>query len=73
MEKKEFKEPELIEAQAKLKLGDTIKCSNADKMIYLQTELAKEDIQVDFVYERNGEKGLWLLITSVKQGGSRRE
>ena len=33
MEKKEFKEPELIEAQAKLKLGDTIKCSNADEMI----------------------------------------
>lgn len=49
MEKKEFKEPELIEAQAKPKLGDTIKCSNADEMIYLQTELAKEDIQVDFV------------------------
>ena len=67
MEKKEFKEPELIEAQAKLKLGDTIKCSNADEMIYLQTELAKEDIQVDFVYERNGEKGLWPLICKARR------
>lgn len=55
MEKKEFKEPELIEAQAKLKLGDTIKCSNADEMIYLQTELAKEDIQV-VLYMRGMEK-----------------
>nr|DAJ11666.1 MAG TPA: breakpoint cluster region protein [Caudoviricetes sp.] len=66
MEKKKFEKPELREAEAKLKPGDTIKCSNTEEMIYLQTELAKEDIQVDFVYERNGEKGLWLLITSVK-------
>lgn len=71
--KKKFEEPELKEAREGLRPGDTIKCSNADAMIYLQTELAKEDIQTDFEYERNGEKGLWLLITSVKQGGSRRE
>lgn len=73
MKKKKFEEPELQEAEERLKPGDTIKCSNADEMIELSTELAKEDIQTDFEYEKNGEKGYWLIITSVKQGGSRRE
>ena len=69
--KKKWKEPEMLTGKVKGKLnpGDTIKCSNTDEMLYLQAELAKEDIYVDFEYERNGEKGLWLLITSVKQGG----
>ena len=45
-----------------LQIGDTIKCSNADEMVSLSTELAKEDIKTDFVYEKDGVKGLWLKI-----------
>lgn len=37
-----------------LQIGDTIKCSNADEMVSLSTELAKEDIKTDFVYEKDG-------------------
>lgn len=66
MKKKKFEEPELQEARERLKPGDTIKCSNADEMIKVSTELGKEDIQTDFKYEKNGEKGYWLIITSVK-------
>ena len=46
----------------KLKVGDIIKCSNADEMIELSTELAKQDIKTDFVYEKDGVKGLWIEI-----------
>ena len=45
-----------------LKVGDTIKCSNADEMIEISTELAKDNIKTDFVYEKDGAKGLWLEV-----------
>ena len=45
-----------------LKPGDTIKCSDADEMIYLMQELEKEDIHSDFLYEKDGVKGLWLQV-----------
>lgn len=48
-----------------LKVGDTIKCANADDMINTMTELAKEDIETDFMYEKDGKKGLWLEVIRV--------
>lgn len=45
-----------------LNIGDTIKCASADEMIELSTALAKEDIKTDFMYEKDGVKGLWLEI-----------
>lgn len=39
-----------------LKVGDTIKCANADDMINTMTELAKEDIETDFMYEKTESK-----------------
>ena len=45
-----------------LNIGDTIKCANADEMIALSEKLAKEDIKTDFVYEKDGVKGLWLEV-----------
>lgn len=49
----------------KLKVGDTIKCSTPDEMIDIMTELAKENIDTDFLYEKDGEKGLLLVIEKV--------
>ena len=48
-----------------LKVGDTIKCANADDMINTMTELAKEGIETDFMYEKDGKKGLWLEVIRV--------
>lgn len=48
-----------------LKAGDTIKCSNADDMVSTMLELAKENIETDFLYKKDGEKGLWLEILKV--------
>ena len=45
-----------------LKPGDTIKCHDADEMIDLMQELEKEDIHSDFLYVKDGVKGLWLEI-----------
>lgn len=49
-----------------LKVGDTIKCSTPHEMVDLMTELAKEDIETDFVYEKDGKKGYWLEIKKNK-------
>ena len=51
--------------KATLKVGDTIKCHDKDDLIKTMTELAKCDIVTDFLYEKEGEHGLWLVITKV--------
>ena len=51
-----------------LQVGDTIKCSTSDEMIYLMNQLAKENIETDILYEKDGERGLWLEIIKVGKG-----
>lgn len=48
-----------------LKNGDTIKCSSPDEAIDLMDELDREGYDADFLYEKDGEKGLWLEILEV--------
>lgn len=50
-----------------LKVGDTIKCANKEDCVRTMTDLAKEDIVTDFLYEKDGEQGLWLQVESVKE------
>lgn len=45
-----------------LNVGDTIKCHDADEMIRVSKELAKEDVKTDFLYVKDGEKGYWLEV-----------
>lgn len=45
-----------------MKSGDTIKCQNKDEMVELMQELEKEDIHTDFMYEKDGLKGFWLVV-----------
>ena len=47
------------------KIGDTIKCSSKAEIIELSYELARENIMTDFLYEKDGETGLWLEIIQV--------
>ncbi|MBQ1296678.1 MAG: hypothetical protein IIY21_21725 [Clostridiales bacterium] len=46
-----------------LKPGDTIRCRDANDMVETMYALADEDIDVEFLYEKDGEKGYWLLVT----------
>lgn len=48
-----------------LHVGDIIRCSDAEEMIDLMTELAQQDIETDFLYEHSGKKGLWLEVLKV--------
>ena len=50
-----------------MKVGDMIKCHDADDMITTMIELAKEGIQTDFVYEKDGKVGFWLVVTEVRR------
>ena len=49
-----------------LKVGDTIECNTPNKMVELMTELAKDDIETDFLYEKDGKKGYWLEVKKSK-------
>ena len=46
-----------------LKKGDTIKCSNEKECLSYMQELESEGYSTDFLYEKDGEKGLWIEIT----------
>ena len=50
-----------------LKVGDAIKCRDEDDLIETMEDLAELGIETDFVYEKAGEKGLWLEITKIKE------
>lgn len=54
-----------MKTEITLKVGDTIKCHDVDDMIRTITELAKENITTDFMYEKDGVKGLWLVVERI--------
>lgn len=45
-----------------LKIGDTIKCSDADDMIDTMNELVKSGVETDFLYKKDGKEGFWLEV-----------
>lgn len=49
-----------------LKVGDTIKCSDAGEMIDYMYALARDGYETDFMYEKDGIRGYWLIITEAK-------
>ena len=50
------------EIEEEFKTGDTIECVDADEAIKLMNELEDRDIITDFLYEKEGKKGLWLEV-----------
>lgn len=48
-----------------MKVGDIIKCRDADDAADTTIELAKLGIETDFVFERNGQPGYWLEVTKI--------
>lgn len=46
-----------------LKVGDTIKCNDPKDMVSTMQDLAKSGIEADFMYEKDGKKGYWLIVT----------
>lgn len=50
----------------KLKPGDMIKCVDKEDMVQTMMLLAQEDVETEFVYERDGVKGYWLEVVKVE-------
>lgn len=53
----------------KLKVGDTIKCRDADDAIRTSEELLKAGIYTDFLYYKDGKRGLWLEVVKDYENG----
>ena len=50
-----------------LQVGDTIRCPDKDEMVNISMELDNEGIDNDFLYEKDGQKGLWLVVVDFKK------
>ncbi len=50
-----------------LQVGDTIRCHDKDEMVNISMELNNEGIDNDFLYEKDGQKGLWLVVVDFKK------
>lgn len=49
-----------------MNVGDAIKCHDPEEMVNVMQELANEGIETDFLYEKEGVKGLWLEVVKIK-------
>lgn len=47
-------------------IGDTIKCKDSEEMVKVMHELTANGIETEFMFEKNGERGLWLEITKIE-------
>lgn len=45
-----------------LKVRDTIKCKDPEDMVDTMFKLHHEGYDTEFMYEKDGERGLWLVI-----------
>jgi hypothetical protein len=50
----------------KLKPGDMIECVDKEDMVETMMQLAQEDVETEFVYERDGVKGYWLEVIRIE-------
>ena len=48
-----------------LSKGDFIKCHDAEEASYIADRLQQDGYDWDFVYERDGQKGIWIEILGV--------
>ena len=55
--------------QPELKVGDTIKCRDADGAIRTSEELLKAGIYTDFLYYKDGKRSLWLEVVKDYENG----
>ena len=47
------------------KIGDTIKCDTVGEMICVMYDLQKEKIETDFMFNKDGQEGMWLEVKKV--------
>jgi len=50
-----------------MKKGDTIEFNDPEIMIDMMYNLNRDGIETDFLFEKDGRRGLWLVVTKVKR------
>ncbi len=50
-----------------LEIGDTIQCADSDDMVNTMHELQRGGVETDFLFELDGQKGLWLKVTGLER------
>lgn len=55
------------EPEEGFKVGDLIRCNNAEDMVITDHELIKAGYETDYACRVNGEDGLWIEIRGVKK------
>jgi len=51
------------------KKGETIKCRSFQEMKKVHDDLVALGIKSDFLYEKNGVEGMWVIIEPTYKGG----
>lgn len=51
----------------KAQVGDTIKCNDKAELVRVMGELVKQGIYTDFLFEKNGIEGFWLVVERVEE------
>lgn len=57
--------PEPPDTDPPIEVGDWIECKDREHMIMTMHDLADEDIETEFRYQRNGKPGLWLEVIAI--------
>lgn len=52
---------------SRLQIGDTIKCRDSEDMVDTDQELVRGGYETEFLYEMNGNKGYWIVITGIEE------
>ena len=55
------------EPEEGFKVGDLIKCNNAQDLAVTDYELTKAGYTTDYAYKVNGEDGLWIEIRGARE------
>ncbi len=48
-----------------LKSGDTIKCFSYEDMHYVLESLKRQGIKSDYLYEKDGKEGMWIIVEPI--------
>ena len=57
----------VITSKNTAQIGDTIKCHDREELVRVTAELLKQGIYTDFILEKNGLEGFWLVVERVEE------
>lgn len=49
--------------QMRFQVGDTIRFTDSDEVVEVMERLAQDGVYTDFLFEKDGEEGYWLVVT----------